>query len=165
MAKAEATCTCRTCGNTFKVTKICYNRSDANSFEAYAENNYTECTSCYHIRKQKENAEKAKTIIDKYNFPPISGVSEKQTEYANNLRNEYLAKRDEDDIVYVAVHYPEILKTEGAIAYLQDIADTKFGGDIEKAKIDFLKQFNYYDIWKLLQEQNASKIIDMLTKR
>ena len=162
MAKAKAICTCRTCGNKFEVVKNCFNRSDADNFEQYAKETYTECKDCYRARIEEENASKAKTIIEKYGFPTITGVSDKQTDYANRLRDEYLAKCDEDDIEYVAVEYPEVLKTEDAKTYLQDIADTKFGGNIEKAKIDFLKQYNYYDIWVLLSESNAGKVIDLL---
>lgn len=37
MAMARVTITCRRCGKKFEIKKKCYNRSDANSFEAWAE--------------------------------------------------------------------------------------------------------------------------------
>ena len=162
MAKAKAICTCKTCGKEFEVVKYLYGRDDEDSYIEYAKEHYTECKDCYRARIEEKNASKAKTIIEKYGFPTITGVSDKQTDYANRLRDEYLAKCDEDDIEYVAVEYPEVLKTEDAKTYLQDIADSKFDGNIEKAKIDFLKQYNYYDIWVLLSESNAGKVIDLL---
>lgn len=56
MAKATAKCTCKTCGSTFTMTKTCFNRSEADSWEEWAVGYYDECTDCWRERKSKENA-------------------------------------------------------------------------------------------------------------
>lgn len=56
MAKAKAKCTCKTCGATFTMTKTCFNRSEADSWEEWAIGRYDECTDCWKARKSKENA-------------------------------------------------------------------------------------------------------------
>lgn len=56
MAKAKAKCTCKTCGATFTMTKTCFNRSEADSWEEWAVGYYDECTDCWKARKSKENA-------------------------------------------------------------------------------------------------------------
>lgn len=54
MAKANATCTCATCGATFTRTKICRNRREAEGWEAWAAANFDECDACYTARKASE---------------------------------------------------------------------------------------------------------------
>lgn len=56
MAKATATCTCATCGTTFVRTKICYNRREADEWEAWAAENITECPACYAASRRAEEA-------------------------------------------------------------------------------------------------------------
>ena len=56
MAKATAKCTCKTCGATFTMTKNCFKRSEADSWEEWAVSHYDECTDCWKARKSKENA-------------------------------------------------------------------------------------------------------------
>lgn len=60
MAKATAICTCATCGDTFRKEKACYNRREADEFEAWAVDNITECPSCY--GKRMAEAEKAEGL-------------------------------------------------------------------------------------------------------
>ena len=47
MAKARATCTCKTCGATFERTADKRNRAECDSWEQWAVENITECPSCY----------------------------------------------------------------------------------------------------------------------
>ncbi|MDR1304081.1 MAG: hypothetical protein LBK76_02545 [Verrucomicrobiales bacterium] len=46
MAKATANCTCEKCGAEWEVSKHCYNRAAANSFESWAESTLTTCRKC-----------------------------------------------------------------------------------------------------------------------
>lgn len=90
MAKAIVMCKCEKCGKEFKKEKICHNRSEANSFEEWAKENCTECPECYKARIESQKAEKANVLKEKYNLPEIIGASEKQVNYANSLRDEYI---------------------------------------------------------------------------
>lgn len=56
MAKATVTCTCKKCGKTFTKTKICYNRREANDWEAWAESHFDTCPDCYAEEKQAKYA-------------------------------------------------------------------------------------------------------------
>ena len=62
MAKATAICTCATCGATFERTSIKRNRSEANSWEDWAESHFNECSACYKKRMREEEAQKPLTI-------------------------------------------------------------------------------------------------------
>lgn len=62
MAKATATCTCATCGAEFIRTKICCNRRDADSWEAWATANIDECDACYKARMRAAEAAQPLTL-------------------------------------------------------------------------------------------------------
>jgi hypothetical protein len=53
MAKAIARCTCTECGDTFTKERTFRSRSEADSWEKWAESNYTQCSKCYG-KKQRE---------------------------------------------------------------------------------------------------------------
>lgn len=91
MSTAKIKSICKTCGKSFEITKECFCKAAAESYEFYAEDYFSECKSCYAARMKKENAEKASVLISKYNLPAIKGVTAKQIEYANFLRNKWLA--------------------------------------------------------------------------
>lgn len=54
MAKAKATCTCKTCGGTFIKEAYKRNRAEASSWEAWAAEHFDECPACYGKRKREE---------------------------------------------------------------------------------------------------------------
>lgn len=60
MAKATAQCKCKICGESFIRTKICRNRTDADSWEDWAIANFDLCSQCY--TKQQNEIEKAKGL-------------------------------------------------------------------------------------------------------
>lgn len=94
MAIAKAKCTCSKCGAGFEMTKNLYNRKEADSWAKAAPEYYTECPDCYANRKRTEYASSIPAKEEKLsvlNLPQISGVSDKQIAYANNLRREYAA--------------------------------------------------------------------------
>lgn len=47
MAKATAICTCKTCGAKFEKTAIKRNRSECDSWEAWAVETFDECPACW----------------------------------------------------------------------------------------------------------------------
>ena len=160
MAMAKAICKCKTCGNEFAVTKKCYNRSDADNYEEWAKEHYDECTECYIARRKAETAEKAAKIIAENHLPEISGVSAKQVDYANALRNRYLVEHD-DRIPLLL----KMLAIEGTPKYIEAIkkcADEKFGGDMKAAENSKFEHYGVDILRKLWKTGDAHEIIEAI---
>ena len=85
MARSKLTLTCQTCGQEFERITFNRNRSDANKYDDWARENITECPDCYNRRLYAEQ-----DAI--YHFPPITGVSDKQIQYAETVRAHYVAR-------------------------------------------------------------------------
>lgn len=85
MARAIAECKCEVCGVLFKKVAFKRNRTEADSWKEWAEENCKECPECYAKRMAQENAEKVQSL----NLPEITGKSEKQIAYALDLRVKY----------------------------------------------------------------------------
>lgn len=120
MSVGKANCKCTTCGSFFEKIKKCYNSKQAAEFVEFAEGYYDECPKCYSYRIKKENEEKADEIIKNYNLPEITGVSEKQINYAVDFRNRYLGKHKADiDSMQEQIEKAKILVSE------------KYNGDID----------------------------------
>lgn len=102
MAKATVKLICATCGQSFEISKICYNRTDANNWEAYmSDRDDCTCSECYKKAKQAEcEAEKQKFVEDVYSklpLPQIEGVSEKQVKYAEDLRIKFVRTYEQNE--------------------------------------------------------------------
>lgn len=94
MAIARVTLVCPTCGKEFEKTKTCYNRKEADRWEEYMKTTDMECPECYKAHKAAETEAAVTEIIAKFNLPEITGVSDKQIKFANDLRNKYLLTLD-----------------------------------------------------------------------
>ena len=94
MARAIAECTCATCGAKFEKIAFKYNRTEANKWKAWAEENLDVCTDCWRKLNQEEDAAKAAEIIECFKLPEITGKSDKQIKYASDLRNKLLAQEE-----------------------------------------------------------------------
>lgn len=104
MARAIAQCICRKCGESFEKMKYgCRNRSEANSWEEWAESNIDLCTECWkkeqeekkindteryeikemHYSEYKNKYSWCKTVIDSYNkeTKTIKVIIDKVEEY------------------------------------------------------------------------------------
>lgn len=88
MAKAIATCTCKTCGAKFERIICKNNRADAESAKDWTEQNITECPDCYAARNAKKTASMG--------LPEIVGKSDKQIKYASDLRTKYAISHKEE---------------------------------------------------------------------
>lgn len=159
MAKAKAKCICATCGKEFTVEATCYNRKDANNFESYAAEQYDECKDCYSSRIKAAAEKRAKALIEKYNLPEITGVSEKQIAYANNLRRNFLNSCSEKKFEFAATADSLLADRQET---LRALADEHCGGNIEEAKIRSLEAYGLLKYYTLLHESNAGKIIELL---
>lgn len=94
MARAIANCKCEKCGETFEKIAFKYNRTEADKWQAWAEENCTICPDCWRKLQQEEDAAKAAEIIDCFNLPEITGKSDKQIKYASDLRDKLLAQKE-----------------------------------------------------------------------
>lgn len=161
MAKAEAHCKCQTCGRTFTVCKDCFNRTNANSFEEYAAANYTECPDCRKTRVASETESAAAKIIRENNLPEITGVSEKQIRYANNLRSQYLLSMQPIDIRKTNKYF-ERKDTPEFQQQVQAKADADHAGDANAALKEILEKSHIYISTQFWRESNVGKVIDIL---
>lgn len=71
MAKATAICTCKTCGAKFEKTAIKRNRSECDSWEAWAAETFDECPSCWGKRKREE--ERSTPVYAEVTVSPFDG--------------------------------------------------------------------------------------------
>lgn len=181
MAKAVATCTCKTCGKEFEVVKILRNRRDADDFERYAEEHYDECRDCWRARIKAANAKTAAEIIEKYGMPEITGVSEKQIAYAEDLRNEYIAncRNVETGHIIGRFEWLDAYLAQGDISSItdeearenavyfaeevEDMAKEEFRGDVDAATEFVLGEYGADKLAKLLTVSEARAIIDIIS--
>lgn len=100
MAKGRVELTCCKCGEEFWVEKTCYNRTDANEWEAWMKDQNRLCKECYaEEMRQKREAEKAAEAAKNaeaaaecpIQLPGLTG-SEKQIKWAKDIRNKLIAK-------------------------------------------------------------------------
>lgn len=94
MARAIANCKCEKCGETFEKIAFKYNRTEADKWQAWAEENCTICPDCWRKETQEKDAAKAAEIIERFNLPEITCKSDKQIKYASDLRNKLLAQKE-----------------------------------------------------------------------
>ena len=96
MALAKVKLTCSICGNEYTVSKVCYNRKDADSFEEYMKSQEGKCPDCFAIERRTQEsieraqaAEQAAIKAKKLGFATLEG-STKQVAWAETLRWEIL---------------------------------------------------------------------------
>lgn len=100
MAKASVTLKCKDCGAEYTVTKKCYNRKEADSWEAYMQQgNSGQCTECWKKDQQRKREIEKAQLAEKVNaklsearivLPELVG-SEKQVAWANDIRNNFIS--------------------------------------------------------------------------
>jgi ribosomal protein L34E len=154
MAKAIATYKCPDCGATVERRIDGFNRRDANSKKEWAEAHPLLCADCY--RKQQREAAAALSL------PTIHGVSEKQVEYATDLRAKFVAQHEKT--VADAIATRDDPDKQAAIA----AAAEKAGMTIEEFIRQNLDKFPYkwlYAAYVVSTATEARDIIDTLTAR
>lgn len=88
MAIAKATCTCGACSELFEVRVNRRNRKEADSFEAWAVENITECNDCKWKRIQAARTAENQAAADaakEMGLPELTG-SQKQIAWAESIR-------------------------------------------------------------------------------
>lgn len=79
---------CASCGKEFESRKKCYNRKEADEYEAWAAQNITLCGACFAKERTAQAAAEATAILEEYGvtLPQITGASDKQIAYAESKR-------------------------------------------------------------------------------
>ena len=90
MAKATATCTCERCGATFTKTVDKPNRSQADSWIAWAELNIRVCPACYKAEKAAEAAAEIAKANAEIGLAQLEGTP-KQIAWATDIRDKFIA--------------------------------------------------------------------------
>ena len=96
MAKAIAHCKCEKCGEEFVKENRLQNRSDANHWTEWAEANITLCPKCWRKSEQDKAEKRYDELKDELRLPEITGKSDKQIAFANDLRVRYVARHGEE---------------------------------------------------------------------
>ena len=89
MAKATATCTCERCGATFPKTVDKPNRSQADSWIAWAELNIRVCPACYKTEKAAEAAAEIAKANAEIGLAELE-CSPKQIAWAADIRDKFI---------------------------------------------------------------------------
>ncbi len=163
MARAIANCKCEKCGETFEKIAFKYNRTEADKWQAWAEENCTVCPDCRGKAKKEEDVAKAAALIEELHLPEITGTSERQIKYANDLRTRY------------------ILRSADYIRFIRDcLSDKHFSGRkqceaeaqkkglsveewIEERATQIPHGYEEHAAWTILHTGAAREIIDALT--
>lgn len=115
MAVAEAKCVCKTCGKTFTKTAYKRNRSEANSWEEWAEEHFDECNECYSKRMQEAAIQRRKEVMQDVECPTLIG-SDKQVEWAERIRADfvkYFKKNEKELMETISTREKNLSKYEG----------------------------------------------------
>lgn len=155
MAIATVTCNCKYCGKEFTHrSRPCHSRRDADEYAEWAKENIDMCPDCYRAKEAAKRAEKVNELEQRYAIPAITGVSEKQTAYANKLRGEYLL--DHMDAFSVAREFADLPAEE------VESAAKASNMTPEQALAESLEAYEATTAYKLLTMVKASEIIELL---
>lgn len=156
MARAIATCKCAKCGATFEKIAFKYNRTEADKWQEWAEENCTTCPDCWQKEKQEKDAAKAAAIIERFSLPEITGKSDKQIKFAVDLRNKLLVKPETAKNLQLIA---ECLNDDQCKAQAE-----KEGMSVEEwvAKAAKRKWYNGEALWTIYKFGEARYIIDAL---
>lgn len=128
MAKATVKLICATCGANFEISKICYNRKDADNWEAYMSDR-TDCTcsECYKKAKQAEREAEKQAFVEKFysklDLPKIEGVSEKQINFAEDLRIKFIYNRKRFPMSKIKEMHEFLMKENSARKIIDTLKD------------------------------------------
>lgn len=156
MALAKVEITCTHCGKTFEARKTCYNRKDADNYEAWALENISLCPECRAAQKAAEQEAAAQRIAEA--LPTIEGVSDKQIAFAASLRAKYIANNANEVNEYRMITRKLTAEEQAAL----EAACKENGIDPAEAVRYTIKEMQLEKIEAALTETSARKIIDML---
>lgn len=161
MAIASIDLTCSTCGKSFVHRKKCYNRSEADSYTAWALTHISFCPECSHQQYRDQQARDLSALLSRLGItlPTIEGVSDKHTSYAQSARNRYLSRNLAD-----IERYHEgmmALKDPVTLAGMQ-AAYADSGLTYDEGLIISLREAELYDIHIAVTSTSAREILDTI---
>ncbi len=161
MARAIAKCTCKECGEKFEKIKFCYNRTAANDFEAWAEENITLCPKCWSKHNWEAQKDRVREIEDSCGvvFPKLTAVSDKQLNYALKVRAEYVAENVSEYEVKKLLKF--IVQVERNKAEIEK-KSIEAGKTFDEVYAQALKKRGFDRLYCVLTESNAGKLLDKL---
>lgn len=158
MAIARFTLTCPTCGQEFEVRKQCTNRKAADSYEDWAKAYPYDCPECYKKAKKADAEAKAAKVTAHIAMPEITGVSEKQIQFATDLRTKYLTS---DHPVYD--FWDKLIDSIRNGNFAKKIEkDTQDGTSTAEAIYNFLERAGMQVLVILHATPDANDIIELL---
>ena len=158
MAKAIAHCKCKKCGETFTKENVLQNRSDANHWTEWAEANITLCPKCWGKAQREQERGCYEALKGELRLPEITGKSDKQIAFADDLRARYVAQ-----------HAEELRKMRGQIdgvnaeAVAKVMADENVDEDGAMRKA-FAWMPSLYTQYIALASSSAQELIDQLRR-
>lgn len=96
MAKAIAHCKCEKCGEEFVKENRLMSRPAADSWTEWAEANITLCIKCWRKAEQEKDEKRYDELKDELRLPEITGKSDKQIAFANDLRVRYVTRQGDE---------------------------------------------------------------------
>lgn len=159
MAIAEFTIICPTCGEEFGVRRKCYNRKDADNYEAWVKSHPYNCPKCYKAAKIAETESKAAEFVARVGLPEIVGKSDKQIKFATDLRTKYLVG---DHPIYAC--WDELIPTirSGKFASIVEKNAQKMNIPIPESLYNTLHRMNLEVLVILRVTVDAHEIIELL---
>lgn len=158
---------CPQCGQEYEYRKTCRNRADADRYEAWCAANITLCKACAAKAHAAQAADRVTEILQQYDvtLPAITGVSDKQTAYAESKRAREIGR----DLPALEKYcktlqgFRELIRTQhdAIMAGLAQLGITTMEGGISNA----MAEIGLGDLHNLMTETSARKIIDMVVDR
>lgn len=163
MAIAKITLTCSACGASFTHRRDCWNRTDANNYEAWAQANISTCPDCYHKQQVAEKAEMLAVVLAELDIslPELHGVSDKQIAYADKRRTGYLASSIK--MLKEYHKFQEAAKDEDTLAQFAPIC-AEHGMTLEEGLRHELNALGLDTIDYLLTSTSAADVLDRLKR-
>lgn len=163
MAIAKITLTCSACGAEFTHRRDCWNRTDANNYEAWAQANISTCPACYHKQQVAKQAETLAAVLAELDIslPELHGVSDKQIAYADKRRTGYLASSIE--LIKEYHEFQVAAKDEEKLAQFAPIC-AEHGMTIEEGLRHEIEAMGLDTIDYLLTSTSAADVLDRLAR-
>lgn len=163
MAIAKITLVCSKCGCSFEHRKECHNRREADSYEAWASANISDCPTCARERRKDESYIK---LMDKLaelgrTLPELEGVSEKQIVYAESVREKCLV-RSLSDLPRYCSGIAMVLDPERNAEVLESYKER--GLSFEAGLAEDLEYVGLADVHLCMTSTSAREILDTLAR-
>ncbi len=161
MARADARCTCKECGEQFIKVKYCHNRKEADEFEEWAKDNITLCPECWAKKNRASQNDKLRAIEEECGvvFPELTAVSDKQLNFALAKRAEYVVNRAGEERIKALLEFMD--NAEANREQIEEKCAEK-GKIYEEAFQAALKARGYDKLYCALTETNAGKLLDKI---